>query len=56
MSENIWDCQISRKSTSDFQASLSQLTVGEKFYLQCHFMPNDTLQCRRCFSRFSFYQ
>ena len=33
--ENILHCQVSRQIQDGFQASLSKLTVGEKFYLQC---------------------
>lgn len=35
MSQDILNCQISGNPQEDFQASLSNLTVGEKFYLQC---------------------
>ena len=35
MSEQIWNCQISRDPQGNFQTSLHGLTVGEKFYLQC---------------------
>lgn len=52
MPENIWNCQMSRKSTDDFQTSLSQLTVGEKFYLQCRFIPNNILRAEDVFQEF----
>ena len=35
MTEQVWNCQISRKAKGSFQASINDLTVGEKFYLQC---------------------
>ena len=36
MLEQVWNCQVSRKAKGPFQTSIENLTVGEKFYLQCH--------------------
>ena len=33
--EQVWSCQISRKTEGPFQASIGDLTVGETFYLRC---------------------
>ena len=38
MEEQVWNCQVSRKTEGPFQASIDGLTVGEIFYLNC----NDT--------------
>ena len=35
MAEQVWSCQVSHKAEESFQVSINDLTVGEKFYLQC---------------------
>ncbi len=35
MAEQVWNCQVSRKAKEAFQDFINDLTVGEKFYLQC---------------------
>ena len=35
MTKQIWNCQISHKTEGPFQTSIDNLTIGEKFYLQC---------------------
>ena len=39
--EQVWNCQVSRKTEDPFQASIDDLTVGEIFYLKCNNTVNE---------------